>query len=61
LKLKCDILVSKICFETQLVPLHSGGVFIWIMRRRAPTKDFKRVMEVGLHKLKSVQLTHSLK
>jgi hypothetical protein len=24
LKLKCDILVSKICFQMQLVPLHRG-------------------------------------
>jgi hypothetical protein len=28
LKLKCDILVSKLCFQIQIVPLNSGGVAV---------------------------------
>jgi hypothetical protein len=50
LNLQCDILVSSLCFQIQLVPLHSGEVVSkWRMKDRMKTMSV-----VGLDILNAV-------
>jgi hypothetical protein len=61
LNLKCDLLVSSLCFQMQLVPLHLGENYLAAMGlgQKFEAVPFT-VCEVGRYKLNPV-LTHSLK